>query len=415
MIEVGRRICHYEGCKRDATHANPGEKAKVCLTHKTVDMINVFEKKCTYPGCSTRPIFNIRGKSPIFCTVHKQPGMIDVKNKGCCHPGCDKTNTVFGVPDKQERYCIDHKTKDMKNVRDKMCLYEECDKYPSYNLPGQKNKLYCAEHKQDGMIDVKTKTCIHPFCTTRLIYGRPGNPTTHCAKNREHYMIRRPNGKCKQKGCINPAIFGGNNYTPMRCETHKIEDDLNLVERTCVKCGFTMVLDETNHCEFCNPEKFKRTVLAKQNAILGYLDTRKGLPTPLSTDKMVDGGACGKERPDRVYDLGDKVVVVECDEHQHYERVCECEQTRMVNIAQSFGGLPTYFLRWNPDDYTSMSERKIPESIEKRNVLLGDVLEGIIKGSMKLPHALASAIYLYYDDWDGLHNEEWKVLLRFDI
>jgi hypothetical protein len=38
-----------------------------------------------------------------------------------------------------------------------------------------------------------------------------------------------------------------------------------------------------------------------------------------STDKIVEGGICGKERPDRIYDLGDKIIVLECDEHQHRE------------------------------------------------------------------------------------------------
>jgi hypothetical protein len=125
---------------------------------------------------------------------------------------------------------------------------------------------------------------------------------------------------------------------------------------------------------------------------------------------MIDGGACGKERPDRIYDLGDKIIVLECDEHQHRDRACLCEQTRMVNIGQSFGGLPTYFIRWNPDDYSPANPRKHPEPLAKRHKLCGDLIRDIQKGKIPLPEALVSAIYLYYDDWDSLTEHSWQIL-----
>ena len=74
---------------------------------------------------------------------------------------------------------------------------------------------------------------------------------------------------------------------------------------------------------------------------MAYLDTRVAqLGRPVSTDRAVEGGECGADRPDRIYDFGDKIIVVECDEDQHRGRACVCEQTRMVNIGQSFGGVP---------------------------------------------------------------------------
>jgi len=32
----------------------------------------------------------------------------------------------------------------------------------------------------------------------------------------------------------------------------------------------------------------------------------------------------------------------------------------------------------------------------------------------KLSNALVSAIYLYFDDWNGFSNEEWKILSKFE-
>jgi hypothetical protein len=169
-----------------------------------------------------------------------------------------------------------------------------------------------------------------------------------------------------------------------------------------------MILDTDGRCEYCNPEVFQRATLAKQNALMSYLDERglKGV----STDTMVDGGVCGKERPDRVFDLGDKIIVLECDEHQHRDRQCLCEQTRMVNIGQTFGGLPVYFIRWNPDDYSPANDRKLPEQLVKRHKLAADFIRDIIKGKVQLPVALVAAIYMYYDEWDGIANEQWKIL-----
>ena len=50
----------------------------------------------------------------------------------------------------------------------------------------------------------------------------------------------------------------------------------------------------------------------------------------------------------------------------------------MVNIGQSFGGLPVYFIRWNPDDYSS--DKKEPELLAKRHKLVGDLLKDIKNG-----------------------------------
>jgi hypothetical protein len=174
-----------------------------------------------------------------------------------------------------------------------------------------------------------------------------------------------------------------------------------------------MVLDQSEHCEYCNPETFQTARLAKQNMLFDYLDQRTDLPKPKSTDTIVDGGECGKERPDRVYDYGDKIVILECDEHQHRDRQCLCEQNRMVNIGQSFGGLPVHFIRWNPDDYIPENENKEPEIITKRHILAGDLIRDISKNRYNLPHALVSAIYLYYDGWSNMKHENWHILTEY--
>ena len=56
-------------------------------------------------------------------------------------------------------------------------------------------------------------------------------------------MIKRPNGKCVT--CKELAIYG-TNFTPKHCESHKLEDEQNLVEQECISCHLIMVLDKDN-------------------------------------------------------------------------------------------------------------------------------------------------------------------------
>jgi hypothetical protein len=85
----------------------------------------------------------------------------------------------------------------------------------------------------------------------------------------------------------------------------------------------------------------------------------------------------------------------------------------MINIGQSFGGIPVYFIRWNPDDYSPSNSRKKPEDIKKRHKLVGDLIADIKENKTMLPDVLVSALYMYYDDWSSLAEEGWKVLTPF--
>jgi hypothetical protein len=165
-----------------------------------------------------------------------------------------------------------------------------------------------------------------------------------------------------------------------------------------------MVLDKNETCEYCVPGRFESNRLAKQNTLMEYLN-RRGLKGD-STDIVIERGSCGRERPDRTFDFDDKIVILECDEHQHQNYQPECERIRMINISQSYGGMPVYFLRWNPDHYSPGT----PESIAKRHKRVADMLIEIRDGLMQLPNAFLSVMYIYYDGWTG--SASWEVLLE---
>jgi hypothetical protein len=107
----------------------------------------------------------------------------------------------------------------------------------------------------------------------------------------------------------------------------------------------------------------------------------------------------------RIYETDEFILILECDENQHKERQCFCEQTRMINISQSFGGIPVYFIRWNPDKYKN----------ENNNYNTNELVESLIKSILNkrtlLPKSsLVSALYMFYDGWNGLLNEKYNKL-----
>ena len=66
---------------------------------------------------------------------------------------------------------------------------------------------------------------------------------------------------------------------------------------------------------------------------------------PLTHNKTV--GGCSKRRPDWFIDMGTHIVVIECDENQHFNY--SCENKRMMELFQDFGNRPIIFIRFNPD------------------------------------------------------------------
>lgn len=399
-----RQACEYEGCTTISSYNYSGETSgRFCAAHKLDGMTRV-RGWCQHSGCKKTASFGTT--TPRFCKAHAEDGMRNLIAKYCEHPGCTVQATYNNAGEKA-RFCQTHSTNEMVCVqKPKGCQYPDCTcRSHHYDVPGGGGR-FCAKHKQSGMVDVMNPKCDATGCTTLATYGIPGAKPSRCSPHRSPGMISRPRARCVV--CRKPAVYG-KAFVPSHCDLHKESDDENLMERECVSCHLIMVLDKNNKCEYCDPRRFESNRLAKQNALMEYLN-RKGLRGN-STDVIIDRGACGRERPDRTFDFDDKVVVLECDEHQHRERACDCEQTRMVNIAQSYGGIPVYFIRWNPDNYTS---GKKPDPIAKRHSTIARFIQDIRDGAIELPHTLLSVFYMYYDGWEGFETSHWHTLLEFD-
>jgi Holliday junction resolvase len=118
-------------------------------------------------------------------------------------------------------------------------------------------------------------------------------------------------------------------------------------------------------------------------------------------DQQVLSG-CTKQRPDIYIDLGDRILIIEIDEHQHRHMDVDCERTRMFDIAQALGGVPVIFIRFNPDDYKTTSGML---DTDTRLHLLVRKMEDIKENwypEMDVDASLSMAwcTYMFYDDCD---------------
>jgi hypothetical protein len=223
-------------------------------------------------------------------------------------------------------------------------------------------------------------------------------------------MIKRSNGRCFD--CKNLATHGFN-FTAYRCELHCLKSDKNLTDRECKKCHLKMILNSEELCEFCDPNMFNIAILVKQNNLLNALESQN--INILSIDTTIENGVCGKERPDFVIDCIEYIIILECDEEQHKDRQKSCETTRMINIGQSFGGSPVYFIRFNPDKYKPGKNNIKEDSINKRHSEVCNFIKAIQDGTYKLPtDSLVSALYMYYDGWNNMNDAKWISITKFE-
>jgi hypothetical protein len=289
----------------------------------------------------------------------------------------------------------------MINIMDRTC--EKCDRLPVFNIKGTKTPRFCAEHKEPHMVDIKNRTC--EKCNRRAIYGYAGKTVTFCYEHREINTIKFPRKRCLESTCKEIAIYGIRTHE--HCELHKNMYEINIVERKCKSCGLLGLLDKNEHCETCDPNAFKIIQLAKQNMVRDFLLASEIQLEEI--DKIIDNGVCGKERPDFRIDCDTHILIIEVDEHQHSERPCECEQTRMVNISQS-NGMPTIFIRFNPDPYKVKKKGQKMVGTSKR---LEHLLEWIKYYKSHQPTDFLSVMYLYFNGFEK-GNESLQTILKME-
>ena len=417
MVDVSHKRCVADGCTKQPTFNFRGlTGGQYCAQHKTDDMVDTTHKHCHAIGCTTRANFNHPGqKTGLFCCDHAEQGMIDIANKQCARDGCTKRPNFNFPGQKVGLYCSDDAEDGMIDVMSKRCLEPNCTKHPCFNFPGIKGALYCQAHAPIGMVDVMTKKC--QVCGKTATYGFCGDPVTHCSKDKLKGMFYRPKRKCPVPNCREIPTHGKDK--PEHCETHANADEMCFLQSPCKQCGDTDILTREGICttKCAAVKRFtadKKNQKEKEMLMLAHLDnnidTSECKILDIVDDKTIDT-ICNGYRPDRRYDCGSHMLIVECDEHQH-KKMSICtqfkdrrhqEDCRMFAIQQA-SGVPCIFIRWNPDvcKINDVTTKKYP--MTKR-------LETLVKWVKKCismvvsPSSPPQYIELFYDEYDPTNTE----------
>jgi hypothetical protein len=390
--------CVAEGCCERALYGLEQGRPTHCYDHKSDEQFAVHKKKCAQPSCLKEPNFGWKGEEPLFCKDHAEEGMDNVRSRKCLEPGCD-TQAHYGLKGEKAHWCVDHCTKEMILMNNKFCEEPGCTKTACFGyIKGQ--PTHCRKHGDPEMENVKQKHCQGPGCKkTTLLYGNHVTGRAFCATCRDekhHWKLTT----CKKDRCRKVATHSETGCLPfVFCENHSCEF-LSYLETRCknIECNMSYICNEDGFCDVCTPSK--KYEKESENLMKAFF-IKKGLS--FEHDTQSAGSTCSENRPDFVFRTHFGIIAVENDEKQHQDRLCECEQRRMIGLREAFGEA-VYFIRFNPDLYKPIRGRKRTNKVhlDRRHKQLFDVLQNVLSD----PEAFftrfpgLSVSYMYYDDCD---------------
>ena len=434
--------CHFEGCKKQLSHGYASDKkALSCNLHKKEGMINVYAKRCEYNDCWRKPHFALPGKYAVHCSEHKCEGEIDVVHPRCAESGCQKLPT-FGHKIRNPIYCAEHKRSDMTSTTGYRCNIENCKLAASYGYNGKapercfKHRLdgmdsllrkgckelncprravfgrtdgkpeYCMDHKRGNMRAVISGICTEPGCDTTSSFGLPDTRATHCKAHASVEMVYKAVYTCQHPGCTGRAFYGTPDMPRSMCHQNKTADMTNPDPKKCAAPGCDLsIAPMYTHCANHDLEN-KRYTRVRENQVASFL-REVDLCWTTWDKQLLEGSQCStRARPDFLYECGSHAVVLEVDELQHARAGYLCEEKRMLDIYNSLGGIPTVFLRFNPDGYkigTTHLNTAMPERLAALEKCMRKLLS-------KPPVCYISIVRMYYD-----HPERSVVFSQVEI
>lgn len=349
--------CHHSNCHDKPFYNYKHSEGKIyCKDHKKENMVNKKNRICQFGDCITQCKFNIPGaKFSLYCSKHKKEGMIDITSKKCLH--CN-TRANFNLIGGKPLYCLEHKTEEMVNIKSKKCLH--CHKRPNFNLEGSKIPIYCSEHKLENMIDIVSKKCLN--CNKGANFNREGfKIPIYCSKHKLENMVDVRSKKCLN--CNKRANFNipGSNIG-LYCYNHKNEEMINVKAKKCLTnlCNINVSTKYKGYCYRCfifmyPDHPLIRNHKTKDKAVTDFIIAKFSNYNWI-LDKTITGGT-SLRRPDILLNLDHKVLIIEIDENMH--KYINCENRRIMEIAQDLKYKDMILIRFNPDSYRDENNNKI--------------------------------------------------------
>lgn len=372
-VKAMRRRPQCEYCSRRPSYGLDGNRPRWCKRHALDGAKDVVNPRCQHTGCDRRPTFGMFGGRPQWCSAHKLDGASDIVNKRCLHLGCAR-HPVFGTPGGRPRWCAEHKPAEARDVVNKRCQHDGCMRRAKFGMPGER-PMWCTKHKADGAENITGRRCNFPNCKRTPVFGMPGGKPTWCCQHKADGAEDVVNKRCQHPNCPRQPSFGLSSGRPIWCYEHKAADAEDVVSKRCGHFGCDISIRGGQYCANHDTSNKRRTRV-REHQVANYLRERGLLWT--AWNKQLAETACGRYRPDFVYELPTHVVIVEVDEHQHAQPGYACDAARMLDVYNSYGGLAIIFIRFNPDQFCLGSRRGVVSWPKRLHALDVEVRRALI-------------------------------------
>ena len=394
MICLDRAECENVACSKTPCFGPAGGKAVRCLSHKHEHDINVKIRRCAEAGCSIWPSYGYKRNVGVMCAQHRKADMVTVQDNRiiCTTKGCG-TRASHGYAKKKPQKCAKHKSLDMVPLHQRLCLDDKCNVVASYG-DSVTGPLYCNTHKKRGMQNMKKATCKSTNCELQRIWGFPNRPAEYCKRHAQNGMTNRRGKCCQHLRCQSQAHFGTKEDPYQMCAKHRSSLMKNFNLNLCAEPGCETCVSKSSPYAFCaqHDRDNKRVTRIREHQVANYLREAE-MPWTSWNKQLQDGPPCDcKARPDFVFDVGTHIICLEIDELQHAYCGYVCEEKRMVDIFNSFGGLHVSFVRFNPDAYEVGQEKKNPDMKWRLPVLLKE-LQSQMASQPKEPFTIVRMFY----------------------
>ncbi len=353
--------------------------------------------ECLYDNCNILASYGLNDKIKKYCKRHKTDDMFYL-SKYCKFENC-LTIASFGYINnkiKELCACKTHKTKDMKALS-QLCLEELCSNRARYNYINEIGCRYCNLHKKENMIDKNKKICLESNCIDYATHNYKENKNTlYCINHKKENMIDKRQKICKFENCLIQAYYGTKNDKQQYCVNHKLENMGNYNSIKCQSCNLFEIKKSRNIlCKYCNPNKSKKTKEEKFYKYLIDAKLNESIYYKFIYNKSI-GFECGNYRPDFKFDCNTYFVIIEIDENQHKQYDNNCELIRMNNIYLA-NGLPTLFIRFNPDSFICNKNKIQISLIDKYNNFINELSNYLFNNYKFQSDKGIDIIYYYYD------------------
>ena len=178
----------------------------------------------------------------------------------------------------------------------------------------------------------------------------------------------------------------------------------------------TRVQKMGDSCGTCVPVASNRSRVreARMAATLGKWNSNGHIPEVTRWNKQnptAEPSQCGRHRVDFGWEWNEGRLMLEFDEEKHASYPKRCELERMVKVTLGHGGLPVFWIRYNPDKY-KVCGKTFNTSREEREEVLLKMLKDMIGYAADYDHFM-TICYLFYDKPENTQDNNYVQKFQF--